>query len=52
MEVIPNLGSTEASPGRGQEAGLPPAACTGVGVGEHLGGGEVEGVAPGDQEDL
>ena len=53
MEEITNLGSTEAHTGRGQEAGLPPAACTGSGVGEQLGGGEgASGVAAGYEEDL
>ena len=49
MEEITDLGSTEAVTGRGQEAGLPPAACTGAGVGEQLGGVRV---AAGDEEDL
>ena len=38
MEELTDLGSTEALPGRGQEAGLTPAACTGAGVGEQLSG--------------
>ena len=38
MEEITNLSSTEVITRRGQETGLPPAACTGAGVGEHLGG--------------
>ena len=54
MEEITDLGSTEATPGRGQEAGLSPAACSRASVGEHLGGGQVvgEGVAACDEEDL
>ena len=53
MEEITNPGSTEATPWRGQEAGLPPAACTGAGVGEDLGDVQTAtGVAPGDKEDL
>ena len=53
MEEITNLGSTKAIKGRGQETGLPPAACTGAGVGEHLGDVQTAtGVAPGDKEDL
>ena len=54
MEEITDLGSTEAITGRGQEAGLPPAACTGAGVGEYLGGGEevIVITAAGDQQYL
>ena len=53
MEEITNLGSTKAIKGRGQETGLPPAACTGAGVGEDLGDVQTTtGVAPGDKEDL
>ena len=53
MEEVPDLTSTEVTTGRGQEAGLPPAACTGAGVGEQLGDVQtVSVVAAGDQEDL
>ena len=55
MEELTDLGSTEAITGRGQEAGIPPAACTGAGVGEQLGGVDrlPTGVnASSDQEDL
>ena len=53
MDEIPNLGSTEATTGRGQEAGLTPAACTGAGVGEQLGGGQARpGPSAGYEEDL
>ena len=54
MEELAKPGSTEASTGRGQETGLPPAACTGAGVGEHLGGGLVVAVrdTAGGQEHL
>ena len=53
MEELPDLGSTEENTGRGQGAGLPPAACTRAGVGEQLGGGQaVAGVAAGDQQYL
>ena len=45
MEEITNLSSTEVITRRGQETGLPPAACTGAGVGEHLGGGQKVRVA-------
>ena len=50
MEEITNLTSNEVTPGRGQEAGLPPAACTGAAVGEQLGGVQVvaDGEAAGD----
>ena len=55
MEEIPDLGSTEASTQRRQEAGFPPTAGTGAGVGEQLRRGQVAGVGgdtAGDQEDL
>ena len=55
MEEIPDLGSTEASTQRRQEAGFPPTAGTGAGVGEQLRGGQVAGVGgdtAGDQEHL
>ena len=53
MEEMTNLPRTEASTGRGQEVDLPPASCTGAGVGEHLGGVQVATeVATSDEEDL
>ena len=57
MEEMTNLPRTEASTGRGQEADLPPASCTGAGVGEHFGGGQnvrvaADREATGYKEDL
>ena len=54
MEELTDLGSTETSTGRGQEAGLTPAAFTRAGVGEQLSGVQVVRVvtAAGDQQDL
>ena len=53
MEASTDLGSTEASTGRMQEAGFTPTA--GIGVGEQLCGGQLAGVGgdtASDQEDL